>query len=393
MGKKKGRLGVAVLAALAMLALAGCGGAAGGSAASGSSGGSGSYELGAVFPLSGPNRLYGVRYREAMSIALDYVNKNYHLKHKVVVDYEDGKALPAPSVTATNKLVNTKQVPAVLTGFSAPTKAIAPIAKRDKVVEINAGGSSPELAQLNKYVFNTIPLANQQVPRAVSYALGKLNLKRWVVLYSNETLGKSMLKAVKADLPKAGGSVIGAIPVDSQATDFGPQVARIRSLNPDLVFLATTNGGQPPIMMRQMRSAGITAQAMSYAGIDSPPLLKTSAAQGMLFTIQGIDFKADNSATNYFDKQFASKYPSKTPTTLQVNYYNSVLVLGQAMKKLEKAGKDVTGEALQQAIHSKKTFSVAGGKISIRSNGTVTEPIEVVKVKDKSEVTVAKPKK
>jgi ABC-type branched-subunit amino acid transport system substrate-binding protein len=79
--------------------------------------------------------------------------------------------------------------------------------------------------------------------------------------------------------------------------------------------------------------------------------------------------------------------------TLQVNYYNSVLVLGQAMKKLEKAGKDVTGEALQQAIHSKKTFSVAGGKISIRSNGTVTEPIEVVKVKDKSEVTVAKPKK
>jgi ABC-type branched-subunit amino acid transport system substrate-binding protein len=389
MSKKKSRLGVALLAALTTLALAGCGGAAGGSEASGS----GSYELGAVFPLSGPSRLYGVRYRQAMSIALDFVNKNYHLKHKVKVDYEDGKALPSPSVTAMNKLVNTKHVPAVLTGFSAPTKAIAPIAKRDKVVEINGGGSSPELAQLNKYVFNTIPLANQQVPRAVSYAVGKLGLKRWVVLYSNETLGKSMLKAIKTDLPKAGGTVSGAIPVDSQATDFGPQVARIRSLRPDLVFLATTSGGQPPIMMRQMRAAGIKAQAMSYAGIDSPPLLKTPAAQGMLFTIQSIDFKADNAATNYFNKQFAAKYPGKTPTTLQVNYYDSVLVLGQAMKKLEKAGKDITGESLRQAIHNKKTFTVAGGKISINSNGTVTEPIAVVKVKNKDEATVAKPKK
>lgn len=361
-------------AALGMTVLAtACGGGAGGV-----SGGGSPYTLGAVVPLSGVNQTYGNAYRKAIDMCVDYVNKNMQLKKDVKVKYADGQALPGPSVTGMTKVVNVDAALAVMTGFSAVTKALAPVANREKVPLFNGGASSPDLQGLGDYVFNNIPLANQQIPAAISYAVKKQGLNKWFVLYSNETLGLSMVKAIKESLPKAGGEIIGTAEISSTATDFGAQIAQIRAANPDLVFLASTSGGQVPIIIRQIQAAGIHTKLASYAGIDIPETLAEPGAEGMLFTSQHIDYTLKQPLTQYFTTEYKKRYPNeKNPTILQANYCSEVSIIATAIHSLEGSGTKVTGENLMKEIRHIGTFDVVGGKVTFLPDGTVNLAIDV----------------
>jgi branched-chain amino acid transport system substrate-binding protein len=358
-----------VIASVGVVVTAAACGSDGDSGGSGGSGGSGdTYTVGAVIPLSGTNQVYGDNYRVALDLCATYANENLGLDGKIEMEYADGEGLPAPSVTAMNQVVNVKDAIAVITGFSAPTKALAPIANQLKVPLFNGGASSPDLQGLGDYIFNNIPLADQQIPASTSYVIEDLGDKTWFVIYSNETLGLSMLDALENAVPEHGGEIIGKAEVSSQATDFGAQVAAIRDAKPDAVFLATTSGASVPTIIRQIR--------------DIPETLAEPGADGMLFSSQSIDYDIDNELTKYFVEQFEKQYPDDRPTTLQANYCSEMSIIGTAIKALEKSGDEVSGENLMKEIHDIGTFDVVGGEVTFADDGTVDLPIDVRVVED-----------
>jgi branched-chain amino acid transport system substrate-binding protein len=371
---RRTRIVIATLG-VAMTATA-CGGD-GGDGGSGGSSSSGPYTVGAVIPLSGVNQVYGDAYRVAIDMCADYVNENMDLKGEIELEYADGEGLPAPSVTAMNQVVNVDSAIAVLTGFSAPTKALAPIANQQKVPLFNGGASSPDLQGLGDYVFNNIPLADQQIPASSRYVIEDLGEENWFVLNSNETLGLSVLKALEESVPEFGGEIVGTAEVSSEATDFGAQVAKIRDADPDVVFLATTSGGAVPTIIRQIRAADIDAQLVSYAGMDIPETLAEPGAEGMLFTSQSIDYEIDQPLTNFFIDEFEAQNPGKSPSILQANYCSQMSIIATAIGALEKSGDEVTGESLMTKIREMGTFDVVGGEVEFLEDGTVNLPIDV----------------
>jgi branched-chain amino acid transport system substrate-binding protein len=376
---RRTRIAIATLGIAVTATATACGsdGGSGGSGGSGGGSGSGPYTIGAVIPLSGVNQVYGDAYRVALDMCADYVNKNMDLKGDIELEYADGEGLPAPSVTAMNQVVNVDEAVAVLTGFSAPTKALAPIANQRKVPLFNGGASSPDLQGLGDYVFNNIPLADQQIPASARYVIEELGDKKWFILHSNETLGLSVLKALEESVPDNGGKIIGKAEVSAEATDFGAQVAAIRDAKPDAVFLATTSGGAVPTIIRQIRAAGIDAQLVSYAGMDIPETLAEPGAEGMLFTSQSIDLELDQPLTNYFIDEFAKQNQGKAPSTLQANYCSQMSIIGTAIGSLEKSGDEVNGENLMNEIRKIATFDVVGGEVEFLDDGTVNLPIDV----------------
>jgi branched-chain amino acid transport system substrate-binding protein len=338
------------------------------------------YQLGAILPLSGQNQLFGSEFRQAIDLGVDYVNANEHLRKPLAVAYEDGQGLPQPSVTAMSKLVNVDRSIGVLTGFSTPTEATASMANDSNVVLFNGGANSPALSTLGKYVLNDLPLADQQMPAAISYAVGQRHLKRWAVLYSNETLGQSLLTAIQDQLPKAGGQVVGAVSVSSTATDFASQVAQLRQLKPDLIFLATASGTQIPTMDTQIRLAGLKSQLMSYGGTDIPTVLASPYAAGQLFATQHADLTKDNPATRYLVSEFQKRYPGTSMTTAQVNYFNAVLIMATAIKQLEGSGREVDGSALLSQILAGHSYDLAGGSVTFNPDGTTSTPIDITQL-------------
>jgi branched-chain amino acid transport system substrate-binding protein len=346
------------------------------------------YNFGAILPLSGQDQSFGSEFQEAIELGTNYVNADLGLSEKMNVDYQDGQGLPSNSVTAMNELVNVNKSLGVFSGFSSVVSAIAPMANRSQSLVFNAGANSPSLSQLGSYVLNDLPLANEQIPAATQYVVGKLGLKKWAVVYSDETLGQSVQAAINQDLPKAGGTVVKSVSVSSTATDFSSQVAQLRNTGADLIYFAVSSGTQIPVLAQQLRAAGVKAQFMSYGGTDIPEVLASADAQGMLFTTQQVNLSDSNAATKYLVSQFKAKYPKQTMTTAQVNYFNAALIIGTALKKLEADRKSVTGASLLQQIQAGHSYEVAGGTITFNSDGTTTTPIDVTKLESHTESTV-----
>ncbi len=337
------------------------------------------YSIGVIFPLSGPNVVYGETFSKGVDLAVKNLNESEELPHRIKTLYEDSRALPQPAIIAMNKLVNVENVPFVISAFSGVTKAIAPIATRRKVLVMNGGGVSPELAGLSPYLFNDIPLVNDEISALLPYVTSKLHLRRISLIYVNDPFGQGVLGVFSAQCPKLGCEAI-PISISPTASDFQAEVAKIRSAKSDAVFIASY-GQQQNVILKQLRDGGINAQLLSYSGIDLPDTLRLPAAQGLIFTVENVDLGSDDPITKKFNESFRAVYHSE-PSFYQVNYYNAVVLFAACVKRLVAKNQPVTGENLLQALREIKTFNVVGGTVSFQPNGTVRQAIQIMKVVD-----------
>jgi branched-chain amino acid transport system substrate-binding protein len=380
----------AVLAAVTVtagLAIAGCGGS--GSSGGSSGGGSSSVTLATLFPMSGPNAVYGVGNLQGVHVGLDAVKQRVGGMKGVNFNLAtlDSQALPSPAVQGMNEAVHVRNAPIVLTAFSSVAEAVAPIANQTKTVVMQGGASSPGLAKLGPYFFNNLPLADAQLPAMLDYLIKQQHLTKWAVIYTDEPLGQSLSAELKTSVPAAGASVVSSTGVSVSQTDFSSVVAQVRAEHPDVVYLATSFGGMTQLES-QLRSAGITAPFATFAGTDSTQVVASKSSDGMVLTGQSVDFQNSNPFTSFFNSDFKKRYPKAAPNTVTVNYANEVLIAAKAIMYLKSKGKAINGSNIAQAIHTIKTFDVVGGKVTFQPNGTVVTPIDIVKINNNKESVV-----
>jgi ABC-type branched-subunit amino acid transport system substrate-binding protein len=336
------------------------------------------YPIGVIFPLSGPNTVYGQTFSKGAELAAKNINAAHELPNQIKLLFEDSQALPQPAIIAMNKLVNIEQAPFVLSAFSGVTKAVAPIATRRKVVVVNGGAVSPELAGLSPYLFNVIPLANDEIAALLPYITSKLNLRRIMLTYVNDPFGQSVLNALTQQCLRLGCRVED-ISVSPGATNFQAEVAKIRAMRPDAVYVASY-GQQQNVILKQLRDGGVTAQFLSYSGINLPDTMKLPAAQGLIFTTEYVGLDSPDPVTQKFVESFRAAYGTATPSFYSVNYYNAILLFAQSAKWLVEKKHPVTGENLLGALHSIRTFNAVGGTITFEPNGTVRQAMQILRV-------------
>jgi branched-chain amino acid transport system substrate-binding protein len=313
-------------------------------------------------------------------LAVKNINAAHELPNPIKLLYEDSQALPQPAIIAMNKLANIEQTPFVLSAFSGVTKAVAPIATRRKVVVVNGGAVSPELAGLSPYLFNVIPLVNDEIAALLPYVTSKLKLKRIMLAYVNDPFGQGALGALNQQCPQLGCEA-SAISVSPAATNFQAEVAKIRAAHPDAVFIASY-GQQQNIILKQLRDGGVSAQLLSYSGINLPDTMKLPAAQGLIFTSEYVAFDSPDPITKKFVESFRAAYGDVTPSFYSVNYYNAILLFAESAKWLLEKNQPITGESLLRALHTIKTFNAVGGTITFRPDGTVRQAIQILRVVD-----------
>ena len=98
------------------------------------------HTIGAIFPLSGTNAVYGDVFMSGADLAVEHINADGVLSGPLSIAYEDSQALPQPAVVAMTKLVNVTGVPYTLSAFTGVSKAISTLATRNSVVGVNGGG-------------------------------------------------------------------------------------------------------------------------------------------------------------------------------------------------------------------------------------------------------------
>jgi ABC-type branched-subunit amino acid transport system substrate-binding protein len=339
-------------------------------------------KIGAVFPLSGPNGSYGDIFMSGANLAVDDINADHWLQGKLSIAYEDSQGTPQRGVVAMNKLVNVDKVPYVLSSFTGVLKATAPIGQRTQTPILNGSGIGPDLAGLGSYFWSVLPFANHEVEAVIPYLVKEQNLKRFALLYIDDSIGQALRKQMETTLPTLGGTLVTTMSVPATLQQFSSIAAKIREAKPDVVYIASW-GAQQLQIVKQLRQNGVTQQLVSYSAFALPEIEKLPEAKGTLFTSQHIDLASQDPVTKRFVDEFKTKY-GKNPTVYNVNYYNGVRLFGLLASALQKQGKPITGSNLLAQREQTKSFDLVGGNVAFQADGKFLSAIQVNRIENGS---------
>jgi branched-chain amino acid transport system substrate-binding protein len=376
----RSRIAVLALGVLAT-GVAACGGggdsSGGGSSSSGNSsgGGGGSMTLAFSGTLSGPFATYAQQMRQGVDLAVGEINGAGGIDGKQLkVKYADDRGKPEQGIVIAQRFCNDNA--AAVLGYSVSTVALAalPTFERCQLPVIASATTSPKFTGLSDYYFRTV-LSDQVVAGAgARYAVEQLGAKKLAVLYQKDDYGeggdKSFVDAAKA----AGAQIVYDQGYQLGTTNFLSQLTKIKSANPDLIFLSSFYPEAARIA-QQAQQLGMKVQMLGLDGVLSPdlPKLAGSAAEGMLVLGYFNPNASGGSAkVSSFVDAFKQKY-SEAPSDWSALAYDAVYAVKSAAEKSQGTDRSAIAKGLPQASFQGATGDVSFDKGDRKGNAVVFE--------------------
>lgn len=325
--------------------------------------------IGAILPLTGSGASYGVWMKGGTEMAAEEINASGGIAgRKLEVVYEDHAADASKAVNAMRRLVEVEKVPFTLTSYSAITLAVQPIGVQSKVLMMNGGGQSDNLANKD-YLYNNIPVVSNEVGVLCDWLTQEKKFKAAVMIVANDEAGRNAAKSFRERFGAGGGQVLAEEQVALDGNDFRAQLAKLKAQGGDLLFVSSY-GRNVAIIADQARELGIRLPLAATSWILIPEVLKAKGAQGMLVT--RLPFNPDSA----FATKFKERYKSDAGF-FAVQYYSAMKIFATAAAAtIKKTGK-LDGEGIKNAIESIRAFDTLGGKLVFQPNHAALMDIEV----------------
>jgi branched-chain amino acid transport system substrate-binding protein len=295
-----------------------------------------SINIGTVLGLSGEGAAYGQKMQRGFELAIEKANSSNKDKQPQTGNFklsiEDSQFDPAKAVSAYQKLKSVQNIKTIV-GITGSKNAV-PVcqsAKADDVVIIDALSSAPKISTVcgSNYfrVIASDALAGQY---NVDWAIEN-KMKTPVVVYMEDDWGTSYRDSTIAHLTKKGFKNVPVYGITEGSRDFRSQIEKIKSKNPDTVFLliyAKTGAS----FMQQMRQAGVKAVGYGSDNLSSPEFV---AAGNQV--VEGVRVALPASGQGgEFDK-FAADYKSKygeVPDAVAGKSYDAMNLAIYAIQKV-----------------------------------------------------------
>jgi branched-chain amino acid transport system substrate-binding protein len=248
-----------------------------------------SVKIGAVTSLTGRFATFGKMQRAGFNVALREANARGGINgRKVELLLEDDASDTNKALAAGEKLVNSG-VPLVIGAYaSGITKPLGQYLTRVKVPLLVATAVDETITKPGSpYIFRVNN--NSAVYSESFFALFRdLGVKTVALLTSNDAFGNSVFSDAVRMAASRGIKIVAQDKYDQGLTDFRPIINRFKSLNPDIVFLASYEADSVALA-RQIKEVGLAPKAIAGAatGFALPAFAKNAgeAAEGMLVSV------------------------------------------------------------------------------------------------------------
>lgn len=297
--------------------------------------------IGAILPLTGPAATIGARQMRGIQFAIDRANEAGGVRgNKIEVEAADSEAKPNIAILAFRRLVDARHIQIVLTGWSGPVLAMAPLATRNKILLINAGAQADKLAVASPFLFNTLPSVGSEIA-VLSRYLAELGKHKAVILFENTAAGISGRDDFEDAFPGTGGIIVARETTLLGQTGFQTELKTLAAARPDTMLASMTTG--LPEMARQYRALGLNFLVAGTTFFQDPGLLAEPAAEGFIHTqirsevapeIAAAFERTFNADMDFFARQF----------------YRASHIALTALDRVLGAGQPVTGETMRAAI-------------------------------------------
>jgi branched-chain amino acid transport system substrate-binding protein len=196
-----------------------------------------SYNIGFIYPRTGPLGAYGAEEIQGFKEGLKYLTQGTNkVNGKTLnITYVDDKNDAATAVSAAKDQIGQGSKILMGTGSSGIALQLAPLAAQNQVLYLSGPAAADAITGINKYTFRAGRQTLQDVYAAASYLKGAG--KKVVVFDQDSVFGHGNYAAVKAVIGGKGHTVT-EISVPSSATDFTPFAQQAKNANADLIFVA-----------------------------------------------------------------------------------------------------------------------------------------------------------
>jgi branched-chain amino acid transport system substrate-binding protein len=340
------------------------------------------WKVGAYFSLSGDDTAFGVDTKEGIELAIDEVNKAGGVKGKPIkVLFEDDKSKPEEATNKVLQLIDRDHVVALLGEVaSARSKAGGIVANKKKVPMISPSSTNPDVTKVGPFVFRVCFTDDVQGKMAAQFIVDTQKKKKVALFFASDDLYSSGLaKEFRDEAKKLGAEIVIEKSFLKKETNFTTYINEIKSANPEMIYAPIYYNAMTPIA-RQAKAAGVAGSMfVGGDGWDSDDLLRDAGDE-----MEGAFY------TNHYapdvpwpsSQAFVSKYKEKfnrAPTGLAAMGYDAAKLLADAMGR----AKEVTPDAIREAIQNTKGFQGATGAITIDAERNADKPIVIVQIKGK----------
>ena len=333
-------------------------------------------KIGATLPLSGDAAVWGKNTQDGIELALAEINQSGGvLGRKMMVVYEDTKAMAKEGVSAYQKLTTVDKVSAIIDdSVSSVTLANAPLADRDHVVILATGATAPKISGISKYVFRIWNSDAYEGQVSAEYAFKKLGLKKIAILYINNDYGVGLKQVFSSEFEKQGGKIVDTEAFDQGATDMRTQLTKIQASAPDGLYLV----GYPkeiPIALKQAKELALSVPMIGTVAMQDEQLIKTAgdAVEGLMFPYPK---DPTGEQADHFKQAFQEKYGKQPGITSDVGY-DAVKMIAKAIELT----KGTSGDDIRKGLDMLKDYPGVSGTMTFDANGDVHKPMAMKIVK------------
>ncbi|HYD67981.1 ABC transporter substrate-binding protein [Azospirillum sp.] len=301
-----------------------------------------------------------------------------------LINYDD-KGSPEDGVSAAKRAIEQDNVDLIVGGwFSAVALSMKEVT-RDKIITVMTSSQHPKVTEEgHKYLFRlnaTSAMMSEFYSKAICNVIKP---KSVAFINVNDDWGRLELENYTKLLGACGIEVKGHEFYNRTDTDFTTALTKLKSLNPDAIYVAAINTSQGATIYRQIRQTGYRGKVIASAGNMNPKLVELSG-NSLENVYSASPFTADNGQ------------PSMAPWLAEYkksfkNEPSFLAALGAQAVEVLAAGVNAAGDPRAYdkiAAHLKaQEIPTVLGNVRFSDKGQATQPIHLVQVKNKEIVSV-----
>ena len=269
-------------------------------------------KIGVAAPLSGAAATYGKETRAGAELAAEEINAKGGILggRKIELVFEDDKGTPQGGVAAVQKLISVNRAKAITGGTNSSVVLAETAITKNKVLHVNAAAQadaitdpgSPWLFQVNNTVsanshaFNDY-IVNVVKPKTVAY------------MGENTEFNKTVLEELRKSLKAAGIELVNVSTYDSDTNDFTSILTKIKSLNPDVLYVADAYPARAAQLWKQVRQmGGFKKELMSPGVVTGGMIAPSDGAMNGVITGEIYMPTLEGDANKAFVEAYKKKY-------------------------------------------------------------------------------------
>ena len=336
--------------------------------------------IGAVYPITGPSSLAGPSVEYGIDLAVAEINTSQHSSVKIRLITEDDRSSVEGAVEAFNKLIHQDKVPVILgPGSSSQVQEAFPIAHQNQIVAMSPSSAASGLSAISDFVFRTNLTTDVLIPNGVRVTQEKLGYQRVATLFDEVDLFSQVSdEALRNALTDNGVEILTTESFQTEETDFSAQFTRIKTSDPDAIFISSTVADISNILI-QGRALGVPSDIPFIVNLTlSRDLVEAAgdAADGTI-TFTSWDSTADTPGNQAFVQNYSTKYGIE-PNVWAAQFYAAVHILAKGIAEAQ----STDPEAIAATLAEIRDFDTILGPFSFNPVGdAVYDPIVLI-VKD-----------